>query len=320
MSAVETLVEKVRSQGWRAAVVPIARRAEAIQVILDRHAKGEFDEGFFQEYLAPMLSEPLPETPSPRSLILVAVPSYAVRMQFTLDGVSFPVVTAPGYLRGPTPRPLELIQEVLTPFGLSAARVDGPQKTMATLSGFARYGRNNISYVEGLGSFIALATLVSDLECDDVGAQSQETLTRCASCHACRDACPTGAIADDRFLLHAERCITFWNEKTPDVAFPDWIRPEWHNALFGCMHCQHVCPENRAYLDRVLEGPTFDEAATRRLLAGAKKDDLPPELALVLGEWRLTDLLEYLPRNLGALARRETLRRANRESGQGEAR
>ena len=255
MSAMQSLIRAMQESGWRAAVVPLARRAEAIRVIVDRHERGEFDVAFYQEYLAPMLAEPLPEKPTPRSLILVATPSYSVRMHFALEGTTFPVLTAPGYLRGPEPRPLEVIQEALEPFGLSAARIDGPQKTMATLSGFARYGRNNISYVEGLGSFIALGTFVSDLECDDVPAQSQEALALCASCHACREACPTGAIGDDRFLLHAERCITFWNEKTPDIAFPDWIRPEWHNALFGCMHCQRVCPENRAYLDLVLEGP-----------------------------------------------------------------
>ncbi len=309
MSAVETLIQKIEALGWQGAVVPFVRRAEAIQAIVNRHERGELDEAFYQEYLAPMFGEPLPEPPTPRSVILAAVPDRPVRMQFTLDGERFTVMTAPGYLRAPDPRPSVAIAETLSPFGHSIAPAFAPLKTLGTMSGFSRYGRNNISYVDGLGSFVALAAFISDLECDDAPAQAQETLPHCASCHACRSACPTGAIGEDRFLIHAERCITFWNEKDPEVPFPDWIELEWHNALFGCMHCQRVCPENRPLLDRVFEGPTFDEATTRLLLSGPKKEDLPPELAPVLEPWRLTDLLSYLPRNLGVLVKKEMLRR-----------
>ncbi len=318
MPVVQSLLQEMDALGWRAAVVPFSRRAEAIQAIVDRHARGEFDEAFYQEYLAPMWSEPVPESPTPRSLILVAAPDRPVRMQFTLDGESFAVMTAPGYLRVPDPRPSTAVAEILSPFGYSVTRALAPLKTLGTMSGFSRYGRNNISCVPGLGSFVMLAAFISDLECDDGPAQAQEALPRCATCGACRAACPTGAIADDRFLLHAERCIAFWNEKDPDVPFPDWIEPEWHNALFGCLHCQRVCPENRPFLDRVFEGPTFDEATTLLLLSGPKKEDLPPELVPTLEQWRLTDLLGHLPRNLGVLAKKETLRRERQgEKGDG---
>jgi epoxyqueuosine reductase len=318
MSAVETLLQRTEALGWRAAVVPYARRAEAIQQIAARHERGEFDEAFYQEYLAPMLSEPALEAPTPRSIILIAVPDRPVRMQFALDGAPFTVTTAPGYLRAPKPRPSELVPEILAPFGLSAARIDGPLKTMGTISGFSRYGRNNISYVQGLGSFAALAALVSDLECEDSPPQAQETLPRCGPCHACRDACPTGAIGEDRFLLHAERCITFWNEKSGEIPFPEWIEPQWHNALVGCLLCQRACPENRPFLDSCFEGPSFDEATTRLLLAGAKKEDLADDVRPALEEWRLADLLDYLPRNLGVLVKKEELRRTRGRCGKGE--
>jgi epoxyqueuosine reductase len=316
MSAAETLITKARSLGWRVAVVPITRRAEAIRVIVDRHARGELDEGFYQEYLVPMFAEPLPETPTPRSLILVAVPDRTVRMHFTLDGEPFEVLTAPGYLRAPNPRPSVAIAELLKPFGYSTAPAMAPLKTLGTMSGFSRYGRNNISYVPGFGSFTALAGFISDLECDDAPAQPQEALPRCASCGACRAACPTGAIGNDRFLLRAERCITFWNEKDPSIPFPDWIEPEWHNAFLGCLTCQRVCPENRPYLDLYFEGPTFDEPTTRKLLAGAKKEDFPEAVQSELAAWRLTDLIEYLPRNLGVLAKKELQRREKDGGGQ----
>ena len=308
MSDVETLVQRIEAIGWRAAVVPFARRSEAVAQVVARHERGELDEAFYQEYLAPLLAEPVPERPTPRSLILVAAPERPVRLRFTLDGESIPVIVAPGYVRRPRRPVVEVVAEILAPLGFSAARVDGPQKTMATLSGFARYGRNNLAYVEGLGSLCALASLVSDLPCDEEPAHEQARLARCQACRSCCAACPTGAIAEDRFLLRAERCLSFWNERSPEVAFPAWIDPSWHNALFGCLLCQQACPENRACLAETIDGPRFDEETTRALLAGTTLESVPEAARSTLEEWRLAQLLDYLPRNLGVLVPRARLR------------
>ncbi len=312
MNGRDAILEQCAERGWRASIVPVARRDDALAAIRRRHAAGEFDEALYREYLVPILEAPLPDAPTPRSILLLATPSVPVRLHFVLDGIPFPVLAAPGYLRRVSPRPRDAIPQMLALLGLRAAPLDVPLKTLATLSGFARYGRNNITYVEGLGSLCALAAFVTDLDCDEMPAQPQEALARCASCRACHAACPTGAIGDDRFLLDAERRITFWNEKDPDVAFPAWIQPEWHNALFGCMHCQRVCPENAAHIDRVLEGPVFDEPTTQRLLAGAKPDDFSDDVRRAVAAWRLTDLIDYLRRNLGVLLRNEMSRRGDR--------
>jgi epoxyqueuosine reductase len=83
------------------------------------------------------------------------------------------------------------------------------------------------------------------------------------------------AIPSDRFLLHAENYLTWWNEKTPSQEFPGWIKPEWHNSLIGCMQCQAVCPENREFIYTENEGGFFDEAETGTLLQAQSLDDLP---------------------------------------------
>jgi len=309
MSAIDALKRKTEAMGWKVAIAPYAIRAAAIAQVSARYERGELDERLYKQYLEPILSVAAPVAPEPRSIILIATPSRLVRMRFTLDGVSFPVMTAPGYLYSAEPKPMDVVGEVLLAFGYYAEKISGPQKAMATLSGFARYGRNNISYVPGFGTFHALATLVSDLPCDDVPLHEQEMLARCENCRACQAACPTGAIGEDRFVLHAERCITFWNEQEADVPFPDWIELDWHNALFGCLRCKYACPENAPYVDNVLEGPSFDEAETRLLLDGGNVKDVPDELRATLAQWRLDTLFEYLPRNLEALVKKELRRR-----------
>jgi len=304
MRAVDALHDKLKSLGWRGIVLPFGFRDAATRTVAALHQDGKLDESLYRNYLAPMLEPPASDSLEPRSIILIARPSYPVRLHFTLNGKPVAVTAAPGYLRGAAQRPSDVVNEVLAPLGFSAEGIDCPQKTLATISGFARYGRNNITYVEGLGSFHALVTLVSDLPCNEVPVREQEALPQCETCGACRTACPTGAIAHDRFLLHAERCITFWNEQEADVPFPEWIKRDWHNALFGCLHCQRACPENRPYLGLVHEGPTVDEATTRLLLERTRKEDMPESILPVLAPWRLDVLAPYLPRNLGILVER----------------
>jgi hypothetical protein len=96
---IKTLVQRLESIGWHAVAVPYARRAEAVREVAARHERGELDEAFYQEYLAPLVAEPPLEIPDPRSLILVAVPDRPVRVQLTLGGAPFAALASPGCLR-----------------------------------------------------------------------------------------------------------------------------------------------------------------------------------------------------------------------------
>jgi epoxyqueuosine reductase len=152
-----------------------------------------------------------------------------------------------------------------------------------------------------MGSFHRLAAFYSSLPCDSDDWRPAEMVERCRTCSACRQACPAGAIPEDRFLLHAERCLVFHNEKPARVPFPGWIQPSWHHCLVGCMICQQACPENRQVLDFVREETVFSEEETRLLLEGVEPDDLPAETAGKLRSADLADMTELLPRNLRAL-------------------
>ena len=126
-----------------------------------------------------------------------------------------------------------------------------------------------------------------------------QAMKQCDSCKACLKACPTGAIIPDRFLIHAERCITFHNEWSGE--FPEWIDPAWHNSLVGCMKCQIVCPLNKPFAKWVEEGETFNQAETDSILNGVPLDRLPPETAHKLNRSHMAEYLDVLPRNLRIL-------------------
>jgi len=193
------------------------------------------------------------------------------------------------------------VGEILEPSGYRVVLANLPKKLTAVRSGLAAYGKTNVTYIPGMGSFHRLVVLWSDLPCEQDQWQELRMMTTCEKCKACLRACPTGAIDPNRFLLHAERCLTFLNEKPQDVPFPPWVDPSWHNCLVGCLHCQKVCPENGEVRDWIEGDEVFSEEETALLLDGVAIDELPSATVAKLERLDLTDLLEVLPRNLEAL-------------------
>jgi epoxyqueuosine reductase len=178
------------------------------------------------------------------------------------------------------------------------ARTALPLKLLAAGSGLGSYGRNNVVYVPGMGSFLQLVAAYSDLACEKDSWQEAQMMKNCEHCQLCRQRCPTEAIPSDRFLLRAERCIVFHNEKKGDVPFPAWINPSWHNCVVGCLHCQQICPQNKNFLQWIGEKEDFSEEETALLLKGASRDQLPLKTARKLEHLSIIDYLDSLPRNL----------------------
>jgi len=152
-----------------------------------------------------------------------------------------------------------------------------------------------------MGSFHRLVSFYSDFPCHVDIWQKPRMMESCRNCSACLRACPTGAIASERFLLYAERCITFHNEKPGNIPFPAWIDPAWHDCLVGCLHCQRVCPQNRDFLQWVKEGPEFSQEETILLLQRVILDQLPTPTVKKLEQSDMVDFLDIFPRNLSVL-------------------
>jgi len=66
------------------------------------------------------------------------------------------------------------------------------------------------------------------------------------------------------------------------------------------MYCQRVCPQNKEFLGWVEEGAEFSAEETALLLQGAAFERLPTETVKRLQRFDLIDLLDVIPRNLGA--------------------
>jgi epoxyqueuosine reductase len=265
----------------------------------ERLSRKEVDAGLYEKYLSGFKFDVTTNLPGTCSIIITAAPQPQRRVVFHFNGQAHSVIIPPTYYADTDDHIHSMLQNILSSKAYQLHRAALPLKLLAVCSGMASYGKNNITYVEGLGSFVRLRAFLSDMPAGRSEWSEPRTMKECDSCKACLKACPTGAIVPDRFLIHAERCITFHNEWSEE--FPDWIDPAWHNSLVGCMKCQLVCPVNKRFVKWVEEGEAFSEAETDLILNGVPHDRLPPETAHKLNRSYMVEYLDVLPRNLRAL-------------------
>jgi epoxyqueuosine reductase len=174
-----------------------------------------------------------------------------------------------------------------------------PLKRLAVKSGLAVYGRNNITYVEGLGSLFSFAAYFSDVECDEDVWMELRMAERCTHCWACLKNCPTGAIRKDRFIIDNEKCLSNLNESPGE--FPEWLPKSVHHCLYDCLKCQIICPMDKAYLKHTLGPVQFSEEETELLLSKSPWETFSSELKQKSKLLGLQPWLENLPRNLKVL-------------------
>ena len=315
----EELFSQLEERGYKGRIVSIQHLNDLQEEIKGHHRQGFFDEEFYQERLTGFAFSPPDGFPGARSLIVVAIPQPQIRVVFTWNGERLPLIIPPTYVAyEETNKQVEdLLAGILGPAGYRVAQAALPKKLLAVRSGLGAYGKNNICYVPGMGSFHRLAAFYSDLPCQEDNWQESQMMENCQNCSACLRKCPTGAIpsaspstglraglrtgTSERFLLRAERCITFHNERGSDFPFPAWLDPSWHNCLVGCLHCQRVCPQNKDFLEWIEGKEEFSQEETALLLEGGSLDQLPAATVRKLKQLDLIEYLDGLPRNLSVL-------------------
>ncbi len=113
------------------------------------------------------------------------------------------------------------------------------EKAFAREAGIGFFGKNTNIITREYGSWVLLASLLTNLEL----SYDEPHPGACGTCRLCIDACPTGALLGDH-RLDAGRCISYLTIE-PKEAAPAALKERVDGWMFGCDICQDVCPYNR---------------------------------------------------------------------------
>ena len=292
--------------GIQASVVAAKHIDELGEDIRSLHDSGLLDDGVYQAYMIPCGNPKLPRSlPNAKSIIIMALPQPMIRSTFHWEGKELKTIVPPSYNDAykVTWRFRQELRNAFRPKQYRFVRAVLPLKLLAVRSGLAKYGKNNIAYIPKYGSFHRLTAFYSDYESPVDFWQEKEALPLCAKCKACLNACPTGAIQKDRFLVKADKCLTYLNEKSASTAFPRWVDPSAHNSIVGCIRCQRVCPYDKGVIEWYEDRGNFSEDETAYLIRGKFGGSRAAKIDRKLNRLGLD--LTIFPRNLKVLIEAE---------------
>ncbi len=115
------------------------------------------------------------------------------------------------------------------------------ERSWAVRSGQGWIGKNGNLLTKNSGSFLFIATLITDL---DLIPDAPFVTDHCGTCTRCIDACPTDAIVSPT-EIDANKCISYLTIELKDALIPSEFHSKMEGWMFGCDICQDVCPWNR---------------------------------------------------------------------------
>lgn len=147
----------------------------------------------------------------------------------------------------------EMLRNVLHKAGLKEG-VDGrvfvdtapiDEKYWAEEAGLGWRGRNSQLIIPEMGSYFFLGEILLTHEVDKYDEKQEN---RCNSCHACLNACPTGALHGNG-TLDARKCLSYLTIEHKD-SIPEPYKDKLFPCFYGCDRCADACPWNKRFAQK----------------------------------------------------------------------
>lgn len=247
MQFTDKIKKTITARNWKIKIIPI----EYLNKLKNSIEKtiNEINDKNFIDYLKNCYDFKIEDaTNSNKSVIIIAIPSPKININIKWENIEKEIIVPPAYnnMNTAIDDAESLLSNIMNKENYFIRRDKIPEKLIAVHSGLGQYGRNNICYIKGMGSFFGLITFISNIEPRDFTWNDIKIMDSCSNCSICLNRCPTGAIKKDSILIDAYKCLTYFNEKPETL--PSWINDTAHNSLVGCFLCQDKCPQNKKFI------------------------------------------------------------------------
>lgn len=174
MNSISTeIIKEIENNGLKAKLINI----DSIDKIHPELEKVQTDNPFVKKYLNSYFDEFNYDfksvMDSAKSMLIVAVPDPISRIIFNINRKNKAVLMPPMYLYNSSVenekyqsnilKITKLLNDILSKHSFEANKINLPAKLLTVKSGLGVYGKNNICYVDGIGSFISLVENTSAL-------------------------------------------------------------------------------------------------------------------------------------------------------------
>ncbi len=265
MSTTQTVLDRAFLNNEKCRIIPIDR-LQSIRFEVERFRQQE-DLNDFQSWIVDNMYEvAVPDVGfAVKSIILIAIPHpFHTTAELVHGGTTY---RFPSLVMSDFDKTDQNLKAELSSKGYHVKETGNiPLKRLAVQSGLAEYGRNNICYIDEMGSNFSFSAYYSDIPWDGDDWRGVTMAERCEKCGACLKNCPTEAIRSGRFLIDNERCLSFLNESGDP--FPAWLPESAHHCIYDCLKCQVICPMNKEQVKRIAAPVRFTETETNALLSG----------------------------------------------------
>lgn len=266
-----------------------------------RYAGKLSDNEIYRSYIDTRRFEIPEKLPNAKSMIILAIFTKLALIDFHLKGRKYEIMIPPNYYDdGLTNEILEnlILKKIIKEPGYKIELTRNLHlKLLAVRSGLGKYGRNNICYVDKMGSMLNLYACYTDFQFEEDNWTEMKMMDYCRNCKICINNCPTNAIpspSDETFVINAGKCISVYNEI--DGKLPNWISADAHNALMGCMRCQLPCPGNREVIKLTDRFEDITETETEMILEGITEQEFLNSLSKKLKMFDPSDAKRFFPR------------------------
>ena len=149
--------------GAKTAIISIDNISKIQKLFTDITSVRPYSIEFYEIYLKRFKENYRKLFPDAKSIIIIVYPQLITEIKFTYKGRDIRIIIPPTYIYREQEKNIKnILQKILSEYGYIIKNSSLPEKLTTALSGLGKYGKNNLCYVEGMGSFNTPIIYLSD--------------------------------------------------------------------------------------------------------------------------------------------------------------